>query len=337
MKVLVTGSAGLLGANFCHYLLKLLPDIQIVGVDNLSGGIVDNMPDSDKFKFIQVDLADKEGQRLVEEDFKASQIDYVFAFAAIACEGLSPYMRQFTFVNNCVINAFLINMAITYRVKRFVYTSSMAVYGNSQPPFTEDLTPNPVDTYGIAKYACELDLRAAYEQHGLEYCIIRPHNVYGIFQNIWDPYRNVLGIWMYQAIHHQPFTIYGDGEQTRSFSYIKDVLPCLWNAAILKSAKNEVVNVGATTHISLKHAALLMAKITGQTDIVHMEPRHEVKHAWSSYQKSIDILGYKETLSLEQGIELMWLWAQDQPQQERKFFKEYELTSQIYSYWQETK
>ena len=333
MKVLVTGSAGLIGSNFCHYLLDNVPNIHIVGIDNLSGGLnmAENMPEN--IHFIKGDLANKEDQSTIEQCFKDGYIDYIFNFAAFAACGNSGFMRQHTYINNCVINAFLINMAITYEIKRFVYTSSMAVYGHGVPPFTEDLIPNPNDTYGIAKFASEMDLRVAYEQHNLEYCIIRPHNVFGKYQNLSDPYRNVLAIWMHQAMNNLPLTIYGDGEQTRSFSYIDDCLPCLWNAAVMVGAKNQIINVGGKSFISLKKAAELIKTITGSHKVVHLEPRHEVKHAWSSYQKSIDVLNYQEITSLQQGIQLMWEWARQQPIRERKFFSRYEIDSNIYSYW----
>jgi UDP-glucose 4-epimerase len=331
MRVLVTGCAGLLGANFCEFLLENIENIEIIGVDDLSGGYIENV--DKRVKFIKGNLTVKEDQTIIEQEFKNGYVDYIFAFAAIACEGLSPFIRQYTFMNNAVANAFLINCAIKYKIKRFVYTSSMAVYGKGQVPFDENLRPNPIDTYGIAKYACEMDLKVAYEQHGLEYCIIRPHNVYGKYQNIWDPYRNVLGIWMYNALHNKPFTIYGDGEQTRAFSYINDILPCLWKAAIKKEAKNEIINVGGTKHVSLNIAKDILAKVTNHNDYVYLEARHEVKHAWSTYQKSIDLLEYKETVTLEEGLKLMWDWVKTCPEREKKYWKEYELDTNIYSYW----
>jgi UDP-glucose 4-epimerase len=331
MRVLVTGCAGLLGANFCEYLLENIDNIEIIGVDDLSGGYIENV--DKRVKFLKTNLTHKQDQKIIEQEFKNGYVDYIFAFAAIACEGLSPFIRQYTFMNNAVANAFLINCGIKYKIKRFVYTSSMAVYGKGQVPFNEDLLPNPIDTYGIAKYACEMDLKVAYDQHGLEYCIIRPHNVYGKYQNIWDPYRNVLGIWMYNALHNKPFTIYGDGEQTRAFSYINDILPCLWKAAIKDSAKNEIVNVGGMKHISLNDAKDILSKITNHNDYVYLEKRHEVKHAWSTYQKSIDILDYNETVTLEKGLQLMWDWVKTCPDREKQYWKEYELDTNIYSYW----
>jgi len=328
MRVLVTGCAGLIGSNFCNWIDK---NIEIFGIDDLSGGYIENIPSH--VKFIKADLTNKDDQKKIESIFP---VDYVFHFAAYAAEGLSPFIRQYNYMNNTIATTFLITLSIKHSVKRFIFTSSMAVYGNGETPFSEDHQPSPIDSYGIAKYACEMDLKVAHEQHGLEYCIIRPHNVYGPMQNIWDPYRNVLGIWMYKSLHNLPITIYGDGEQKRAFSYISDVLPCLWEAAIRNEAKNQIINVGGMKETSLNEVSKILSDITGNNDIAHLEPRHEVKHAWSTYQKSIDVLGYKEATDMRSGLETMWKWAKEQPDRSRKMWDRYELEVGLYSFWKVT-
>jgi len=328
MKVLVTGCAGLIGSNFCKWLPS---DIEVVGIDDLSGGYENHVPE--RVKFIKADLTNPEDQKIIETCFP---VDYVFHFAAYAAEGLSPFIRQFNYKNNTVATAFLINMAIKHGVRRFVFTSSMAVYGEQDPPFNETQVPNPIDSYGIAKYACELDLRVAWEQHHLEYCIIRPHNVYGPGQNIWDPYRNVLGIWMYQALKGLPMTIYGDGTQCRAFSYIDDIMEPLFKAATDSRAKNAIINLGGKKEIPLSDACELVAKVTGHTARVNLESRHEVRLAWSTWQKSVDVLDYDEKVPLEEGLRRMWKWVLEQPDRERKTWKEYEIDKGIYSFWKLT-
>lgn len=337
MNILITGAAGLVGSNFCEYLvnnkIKLNID-KIFGIDDLSGGYIENLPKSETFKFLQLDLTNKEHQNKIEETcFINSKIDYIFHFSAYAAEGLSPFIRQYNYISNIIPTTFLINMGIKYNIKRFVFTSSMATYGDNVTPFTEDMLPNPIDPYGIAKYACEMDLKCAYEQHGMEYCIILPHNIYGKYQNIWDPYRNVLGIWMYQTTINKQITIYGDGEQTRAFSYIDDILPSLWNAAVYEKAKNERINLGGKKHISLNEASKIISEITGNNNIVYLEKRHEVKHAWCSYEKSEKLLDYTESVTLKEGLQKMWEWVKNEPIRERKFWNEYELEKNIYSYW----
>lgn len=328
MKVLVTGCAGLIGSNFCRWLG---PGREVIGVDDLSGGYIEHVPDH--VTFVKADLTTPEGQVAVEKHFP---VDYVFHFAAYAAEGLSPFIRQFNYRNNTIATAFLINMAIKHGVKRFVFTSSMAVYGDQEPPFSEDQVPRPIDSYGIAKYACEMDLRVAWEQHGLEYCIIRPHNVYGPGQNIWDPYRNVLGIWMYQARKGLPMTIYGDGTQCRAFSYVDDIMEPLFKAAVDPRAKNEIINLGGKHETRLLDACHFVGLVTNHKDHVHLEARHEAKLAWSTWQKSVDLLDYKETVPLMEGLRRMWNWIGAQPDRDRRYWDSYEIEKGIYSFWKVT-
>ena len=323
MKVLVTGCAGLIGSNFCRWLG---PDVDIIGVDDLSGGV--SVPSN--VTFVRANLTDPDDQKRVSEHFP---VDYVFHFAAYAAEGLSPFIRQYNYMNNTVATAFLVSESIKHDVKRFVFTSSMAVYGSQPAPFDESMDPRPFDSYGVAKYACELDLKVASEQHGLSYCILRPHNVYGPGQNIWDPYRNVLGIWMHQALNKAPMTVYGDGTQKRAFSYVDDILPCIWQAAVKPEAHCEIINVGGIKETELNEATEILGLITGHKECVHLEARHEVKNAWSTYQKSIDILGYNETVGLEDGLKRMWEWVLTQPERSQKFWTTYELEKGLYSFW----
>jgi len=187
MNILVTGSAGLIGSNFCHWLVKNT-DHEVIGIDNLSGGYYENMPTKhERFSFYNIDLLED-----INSIFKTQDIDYVYQYASYAAEGLSPFIRTFNYKNNLVCTANIINMCIKYNVKRLVFTSSMAVYGRNNPPFDESYTPNPIDPYGVAKYACEMDIKIAAEQHGLDYCIIRPHNIYGPRQNIMRTYDTII-------------------------------------------------------------------------------------------------------------------------------------------------
>jgi UDP-glucose 4-epimerase len=210
----------------------------------------------------------------------------------------------------------------------------MAVYGHGTGGiFEETQVPKPIDPYGIAKYACEMDIQIAGEQHGLDWCIIRPHNVYGIKQNIWDKYRNVLGIWMFQRLNNMPMTIYGDGEQTRAFSYIDDSLQPLWRAGYLPEASRQIINLGGIEEISIKDASRVLNDVMGPGEVVHLEGRHEVKHAVPTYEKSVQLLGFEYRTSLQEGLTTMWEWAQQQPMKDRFVWDEYELDKGIYEYW----
>jgi UDP-glucose 4-epimerase len=331
MKVLITGVAGLIGSNFSEHLLKTIDGIEIVGIDNLSGGYQSNMHEN--ITFYKNDLLEYDE---IEKIFKKHTFDYIYHFAAYAAEGLSPFIRRFNYSNNLLATTGLVNLSIKYGVKRFIFTSSMATYGfgnNDGTAFTEETPQKPIDPYGIAKLACEMDIKVAAEQHGLEYCILRPHNVYGKKQNIWDRYRNVLGIWMYQLLNDEDLTIYGSGEQTRAFSYIDDMLEPLWNAAISEKSKNQEINLGGFDELVLFDVAKLLIKIAGKGKLKFLEGRHEVKNAFCSYQKSIDLLDFKMNIKIEEGLTKMWEWAKKQPKKERIKWDKYELDKGIYSFW----
>ena len=327
-NVVITGVAGLLGSRLADWIIENQPEFQVIGIDDLSGGFKENV--NPAVKFYAHDLVTGD----INQIFRDNKIDYVFHFAAYAAEGLSPFIRSFNYDNNLKATARLINECIKHDVKRLIFTSSLAVYGHAFGGiFDEKQQQAPIDPYGVAKYACEMDIQIAGEQHGLDWCIIRPHNVYGIKQNIWDKYRNVLGIWMYQHLNGLDMTIFGDGEQTRAFSFIDDSLEPLWNAAIKPEASKEIINLGGIEEISIKKASNILREVIGGGNVIHLEPRHEVKHSIPTYQKSIDILGFKHKTNLEEGLMRMWDWAQLQPMRNRFIWPSYELDKGIYSFW----
>ena len=328
MKVLITGVAGLLGSRLSDYIIENYSDVHVVGIDDLSGGYKENV--NQKVELWQMNLVDHP----IENCFEVHKFDYVFHFAAYAAEGLSPFIRQYNYENNLVSTARIINQCIKHDVKRLVFTSTLAVYGHGYGGiFDENQIPKPIDPYGVAKYGCEMDIQIAGEQHGLDWCIIRPHNVYGIKQNIWDKYRNVLGIWMYQHLNGEPMTIFGDGDQTRAFSFIDDSLLPLWNAAIKPEASKQIINLGGIEEVSINDASNMLRDVIGEGEIIHLEGRHEVKHSIPTYQKSIDILDFKYKTTMKEGLTIMWEWAKQQPMRERFVWPFYELDKGIYSFW----
>ena len=328
-NVLITGVAGLLGSRLADWIIENHPDYEVVGIDDLSGGYEENI--NPKVKFYQTDLVNGD----IETIFKETKPKYVFHFAAYAAEGLSPFIRSYNYDNNLKSTSRIVNECIKNDVQRLVFTSTLAVYGHGNGGiFDEKQQQAPIDPYGVAKYACEMDIQIAGEQHGLDWCIIRPHNVYGIKQNIWDKYRNVLGIWMYQHLNGEPMTIFGDGEQTRAFSFIDDSLEPLWNAAIRPQASKEIINLGGIEETSINEANRILCKVIGgDIDAVHLEARHEVKHSIPTYQKSVDILGFQHKTSMLEGLTKMWEWAQKQPMRDRFVWPSYELEKGIYSFW----
>ena len=300
MNVLVTGVAGL-GSRLADWIIENKSEFNVIGIDNLSGGYIDNV--NSKVIFYKLDLVSNS----LSEVFKKYKFDYVFHFAAYAAEGLSPFIRGFNYDNNLKSTARIINQCIINNVKRLVFTSTMAVYGHGEKKvFDESQTPCPIDPYGVAKYACEMDIKIAGEQHGLDWCIIRPHNVYGIKQNIWDKYRNVLGIWMYQHLNNKPMTIFGSGNQTRAFSYIDDSLEPLWNSAVKPMASKEIINLGGIKSVSILEANKTLKDVIGDGKTTFLEGRHEVEHAIPTFQKSVDILGFNHKTDLKEGLSEMW-------------------------------
>jgi UDP-glucose 4-epimerase len=326
--VLITGVAGLLGSRLADWIIENHPEYKVVGVDDLSGGHIENV-NPKVHMYISNILGDA-----LPAIFETDKPDYVFHFAAYAAEGLSPFIRTFNYDNNLKTTAAIVNECIKHDVKRLVFTSTLAVYGHGYGGiFDETQIPKPIDPYGVAKYACEMDIQIAGEQHGLDWCIIRPHNVYGIKQNIWDKYRNVLGIWMFQHLNEEPMTIFGDGEQTRAFSYIDDSLAPLWRAAIEPNASKEIINLGGIEEYSINEANKILREIIGSSNVIYKEARHEVKNSIPTFQKSVDILGFEHKTSLREGLTNMWEWAQQQPQRERFVWSSYELEKGIYSFW----
>ena len=329
-KVFVTGCAGLLGANYARHLLQ--NGHEVIGIDDLSGGYKAFVPKGEKFSFVKLNL---ERRKKLVDLFEEHKPDLLFHFAAYAAEGLSPFIRNYNYRNNLICSANLINECIKQNTK-VVFTSSMAVYGEQEPPFTEDKRPQPIDPYGIAKYAVECDLKLAHEQFGLRYNIVRPHNVLGIYQNIWDRYRNVIGIFIRKTLNGIPILVYGDGEQTRAFSDIKYYMEPF--DILLNEHDGEIFNIGADKFFTLNQVAETVQEIGKKygydVPIEHGPPRHEVKHAYCNHDKAKSLLKFQDNTKLEELIEDMFVWAMKQPNRKVKDI-EYEITEGIYEYWRD--
>ena len=326
-KVLVTGGAGFIGSHLIDDLLDL--GYAVVCLDDLSGGYRTNV--SEKAEFVQGSVVDAE---LVNRLFREHQFEYVYHLAAYAAEGLSHFIRRFNYTTNLVASVNLINASILNKVRCFVFTSSIAVYGANQLPMTEDLIPSPEDPYGISKFAVEMDLRAAHEMFGLNYVIFRPHNVYGERQNIADRYRNVVGIFMNQILKNEPMTIFGDGEQTRAFSYVKDVTPVIARSVKVPSAYNQVFNIGADVPYTVNYLAHCVADTMGVSpNIAHVPARNEVTHAYSSHEKVKKVFGAEPRYSLDEGLTRMVAWVRQVGARSTPFFQNIEVPQNLPPTW----
>lgn len=330
--IIITGCAGLIGNHLSRHLLK--KGYRIIGIDNLSGGYKDFIPKSKNFIFYKLSLEDKQRSAdLFKKINKKYKPFAIYHLAAYAAEGLSPFIRHYNYTNNILSSVNIINACVEYGWK-IIFTSSMAVYGENNPPFKESMLPSPVDPYGIAKYAIEMDIIQASHQFNLRYNIVRPHNVLGIYQNIWDIYRNVIGIFIKKTLDKKPMIIYGDGEQTRAFSDIKFYLDPL--EKLLFNHDNEIFNIGADKYFTINDVAKIIEKIGKkygfQPTKIYSEPRHEVKHAFCDHTKAKEFLDFFDNTDIEQLINEMFVWARSQPKRKQKFM-DYEIQRDIYNYW----
>jgi UDP-glucose 4-epimerase len=332
---IVTGAAGFIGshvAEHCHSL-----GMKVIAVDDLSGGFTANVPQLLNLVFEKGDIKDADFLHGIFEKYKP---DYVYHLAAYAAEGLSHFVRSYNYRTNLVGSIEMLNLAVKFKVECFVFTSSIAVYGSindlsqmQNPDRTLEVAgetqqgkgalletdrPQPEDPYGISKFAMEMDLHAAKELWGRpRFVVFRPHNVYGPKQNIFDRYRNVVGIFINQVFHNMPLTIFGDGSQVRAFSYIDDVAPIIARGPLVPEASNQVFNVGADTPYSLNTLSQKIGEAMGTGDhpIKHEPARLEAMAPVADHTKVRNVFNPPPTVSLEDGLAATIKWVKEQGKQ----------------------
>jgi UDP-glucose 4-epimerase len=324
---LVTGGAGFMGSHVADDLIRM--GHRVVVLDDLSGGFEENIPK--EAIFVHGSIVDNE---MVNSLFETYSFQHVYHLAAYAAEGLSHFIKRFNYNNNLIGSVNLINAAVNHDVKCFVFTSSIAVYGAGQSPMSEDMIPRPEDSYGIAKFAVEQELRVSHEMFGLDYIIFRPHNVYGERQNVGDRYRNVVGIFMNQLLRREPMTIFGDGQQQRAFTHIDDVAPVIARSIEYAEAKNQIFNVGADIPYSINELAQIVAEAMGlPCDVVHLAPRNEVKVAFSNHSKAERVFGTPQKKGLQEGVRAMAEWVRKHGARESDIFEEIEIGRNMPPSW----
>lgn len=327
-KCLVTGGAGFIGAHVARALLDA--GREVVVLDDLSGGFRENV--DPRARLVTGSICD---HQLVDRLFEEERFHRVYHLGAYAAEGLSHFIKRYNYNNNVIGSVNLINAAILAEVDCFVFTSSIAVYGAAQLPMTEDIVPVPEDSYGIAKRTVELELVASKAMFGMDFVIFRPHNVYGELQNIGDRYRNVVGIFMNQIMRNEPLSVFGDGTQSRAFSYIGDLAPVIATAPDVPGARNEIFNIGAeepTTVIDLARAVCRAMGASGHP-IRHLQERHEVKHAYAGHEKLHRIFGSRRQTPLEAGLGRMAAWARKIGARETPPFAAIEIPRGLPPFW----
>jgi len=328
-SIVITGSAGLIGSHLCNAYLK--KGWQVVGIDSLIGGYKTNMPTHDNFFFYNCDILDNEKLCSL---FKRHTPSTVIHCAALAHEGLSVFAPKTIVENIYSGTASVCSAAISSKVSLFINTTSMARYGEGNPPFKESDIPNPVDPYGLAKLHAEQHLNLMSDIHGIKVIHMVPHNVCGPHQCYSDPFRNVMSIFTNLTLKEKPVFVYGDGEQKRSFSHVDDCV----NAFLVAHEKikdinsGEVFNIGPSdgTETSIKNLAARVAVHCNKiANIKYMPPRpREVKHAWVDTKKAQAVLNYKTTNSIEDTIRDTVSWIKTQPERDFGYHIELEIVNE---------
>ena len=297
MHIFITGIAGFLGSNLAEYYLK--KNFKVSGCDNLVGGSLDNI-DRNKINFFKANCEDFEMMKKITKD-----VDILCHAAAYAHEGLSSFSPVLISNNNVTGSVSVFTAAIVNKVKRIVYCSSMARYGNIKIPFKEEDELKPVDPYGVSKVAAENILKILSKTHNLEYNIAVPHNIIGPKQKYDDPYRNVVSIMINLMLQKKSPIIYGDGTQKRTFSDIDDCIYCLDKLLTDPQIVSQTVNIGPDEeYISINQLYhLLSNKLKFNLEPKYLEDRpNEVKEATCSADKARKVLGYKTSVSLDESL-----------------------------------
>jgi UDP-glucose 4-epimerase len=328
---LVTGAAGFIGTHVTRALIEQ-KRVRVVALDDLSGGFEENVPSN--VDFVRGSVTDHD---LLTRLFESHRFRYVYHLAAYAAEGLSHFIRRFNYTNNLIGSVNLINESVRHDIECFVFTSSIAVYGAIPPPMREDQTPHPEDPYGVAKLAVELDLVAARSMFALRSIVFRPHNVYGEYQNLGDPYRNVIGIFMNQIMQGKPMTVFGDGSQERAFSYVGDVAPLIAASPWVQAAHNEVINIGADVPCTVNELAHEVAAAMGFPGhpVEYLPQRNEVQLAYCDHSKVKRIFGSGPETSLRDGLNLMARWARTAGIRRGTVFEGVEVSRNMPPSWQQ--
>lgn len=322
-----------MGSWLVDYLVDRGHEVSVI--DNLSRGKALNLEYAIKkgAKLYTTDLRDAEG---VKEIVLKEKPEILYVLHAHAAEIQSLFNPIYTTMVNYVGFLNLLVPAVNMGIKTVVATTSMAVYGaNPRLPFRETEPTNPEEPYGITKAATERLLYMYGKEFDFNWVVIRPHNVYGERQDIANPYRNVLGIWMNRIMHGKPPVIYGDGEQKRAFTYIDDCTKYIAEAAFTPEAYGEIINIGSEDVTTLNNACEQVIETMG-TDIrpIHGSPRPaEVKEAWCSSDKARKILGYETTTSLKDGLKKMAEWAKSVGPQKFDYWESFEIERNVPEVW----
>ncbi len=324
--VLITGGAGFLGAHVAQHCLDL--GFKVVIIDDLSGGFKENIPDG--CVFYEGSICDAP---FVNSVFAENSFKFVYNLAAYAAENLSVHIKNFNYMNNVIGSVNIINACVNHDVKCLVFTSSIAVMAEGNAPYYETDPFFPGDSYGNAKMIIEYELHQSLHRFGLNHVIFRPFNIYGPKQNIGDKYRNVIGIFMNQIMKGEQLTVFGDGEQTRSFSFVSDVAPHIAACVLRPELYNNTFYIGGSIPYSINELASVVAAEFGVLpNIKYLEPRIEARHAHANTEKARSAFGPAE-VGLAEGVKIMADWARVVGARKSKEFSNIEIRKNLPEGW----
>ncbi len=312
MRVLVTGAAGFMGSHAVDRLLD--HGHEVTAADSLIGGYVENV--NPAAEFVECDLADRAA---ATELVESATPEVIYHYAADATEGRSQFTPLSSLDNNVVGYLNTLVPAIANGLSKVVLVSSMSVYGAQQAPFDESMPRLPEDVYAAMKSSMEAATEHLSAVHGFDYAIFRPHNVYGERQNLADPYRNVVAIFINSLLRDRAFHIYGDGEQRRAYSYIGDTNPVMVDGGLSDRSNGRIFNVGSSEDVSINQLADVVRDVffDGGPWPAGLVPKYmpgrplEVRNAYCAHEAAEQILGFRNTTSLREGVKAMVHWARE--------------------------
>jgi len=304
-KALVTGGAGFIGSHLVEALLNAGCEVAVL--DNLSGGNLSNLePMKADISFYKNDIRQLEA--LIEA---AKGCDVIFHLAAVvAVQQTIEDPLNSTMINDIgTLN--VLEAARKTNVPRVVLASSCAVYGDDpRLPKDESMTPMPSSPYAVHKLSAEHYLRVYGELFGLKNASLRFFNVFGPRQDPSSPYSGVISIFMSKAALHQAPLIYGDGNQTRDFVFVKDVVRALLLAAQTDQKTGDVYNIGSGSRLTISRLWELVAALSGEQSKPVYKPARagDILHSVGNIDKARSMLDFRNDFSMEQGLELTLEW-----------------------------